>query len=101
MTHEERFRIRNTVDLNALIGFAVDNLPEGWEVTLSMTGGVEASLSLEDPEGADVDVCHDDLSTPEMVVASVNAARERCGMEEAKFGEETDDEPHDRRFEQP
>ena len=49
-------------------------LPAGWSINLIVYAD-EASISLESPDGDDVDVCTDDRTTGEIVREMVRVAR--------------------------
>lgn len=51
-----------------------ESLPEGWSINLHVYAD-EASLSLVSPNGDDVEVCHDDLTTGEFIREMVRVAR--------------------------
>lgn len=57
-----------------------DNLPEDWEIRICMREG-EASVDLLNPEGDEVEMCDDDLTVEQMLIARINKAREYDGLQ--------------------
>lgn len=66
--------------LGGLFEFVCENLPEDWQLNVKLRRG-EAWFELIHPEGNAVEMCDDDLTEDEMIVARVNHARKCDGLQ--------------------
>lgn len=61
---------------NQLVNYACADLPDGWEIRLVCELG-SGIVTLEDPEGNEVDFCRDDMRIEDQWLAAIALAKEK------------------------
>jgi hypothetical protein len=71
-----------TDGLNKVAQEVAEHLPTGWEITISLNAD-EIDISLYNPDNEYEEVCTDDMDTAQIILASIDTAREKDCLEKA------------------